>query len=220
NTLTVMYNTEKVGKESPNTLYKQADTNPNKIEIDILTSVMLFFNTTHIKITRGEIKLTYKKQTYFFEVPNDKVLKYHGTQVKVKYDPSDMSKVWIFDQYDNFICECFEAVFVNQSSAHRTENENKQIAKIDAKKKGVEKQAIKKLEQLTKPIAGTEVVHLADTYKDILNDAETLAELELFNMKNHFDASKARPMNNKQSRTEYEKSEYTTQSDLINGKRK
>lgn len=219
NELMCIHNFEKMKDLSPNELYRMGE-NPNKIQVDEVARVILFFNTTHVKVSRCEVKITYQKQNYFFSVPNEVAETYNSKRVKVKYDPFDMSKVWLFDEIDNCLCECKEILAVNHGTIDRTDAENEQIFKVEQKKKDFNRRMDEKHEKLLKPIEGKEMPTIYSTYKDVFNDGETVQFLSIANKYSEVDLSNINEMPQQNSRTEFEKSDYDKTADLLSNKNK
>lgn len=215
--ITGIYNAEKVKDISPNMLYNMAE-NPNKIEVNDLARVMLFAHTTNIKVSRSEIKLTYKKKHYFYSVPNEVAMYYNGRQVKVKYEPLELDKIWIFDECDTLLAECKEINAVPMASIDRSEADNLAIAKVDTKKKNLIKMMNAKHEEYLKPLVGKDLPHILHTYKNEINDTETSYFTMLVGKYNEVDRTTIKPINEINSRTEFERSDYDKMTDLLSGR--
>ena len=219
NELICFHNAEKVNDLSPNILYNVAE-NPDKIEIDEMARVVLFFNTTHVKMARCEVKVTYKNEKYFYSVPNEVACNYNGTRIKVKYDPFDMSKVWLFDEIDNCLCECKEIHAINQATIDRTDEDNTQMHKVEQKKKDYNNRMDNKHENFMNLVDSKELPTLYSTYKDELNNAETMQYIGLAGKFNDIDFSTVKELPQENSRTEFEKSDYDKTADLLSNKNK
>jgi Mu transposase, C-terminal len=194
------YNCKKIGKDkTPNELYKEFE-NPYKIELELLTRVILFHKTTHLTMRRGELKLTYKGKHFLYEILKaEDVLKHNLTTVKVKYDENDLSKVWLLDKYDNLICEAKEkvrtpiATFIQKTQAKNQKIIRLRQEKISKKTKILEEKGITPLT----PWA---------LNKELINNVESQYQLDHYLALNpHIDLTKIQPMPTELQKSEFEK---------------
>ena len=131
-----------------------------------------------------------------------------------------MSKVWLFDEIDNCLCECKEIHAINQATIDRTDEDNTQMHKVEQKKKDYNNRMDNKHENFMNLVDSKELPTLYSTYKDELNNAETMQYIGLAGKFNDIDFSTVKELPQENSRTEFEKSDYDKTADLLSNKNK
>lgn len=103
-------------RKSPNENYSSLiDLSRPKIELNKPDKILLTKNLKWKKVINSEIKIEYQKEKYYYQLDFEKGLKYSRDEILVAWDYSDLSKIYLFDEYMNFQEELkmYEAVPFN-----------------------------------------------------------------------------------------------------------
>jgi transposase InsO family protein len=126
--------------KAPNLVYSNMP-KPNVKVMDTIKTAIMFWTKTKHTVKRGMVKIKVRKTEYVYEIHEHELkAKLQGKQVAVRYDINDLETIMLFDLKHDFpICECKQAVSIHLSVADRTEQDEKNTAIIEAKKKSYKK---------------------------------------------------------------------------------
>lgn len=154
---------------------------------------LLFWNSRPITIRNSEVKMTIRHVEYFYSV-NDYTL--NGQTVKVYYDETDLSSVYLFGSNDECICEAKQKVLFHEAQVNQSPKDINQIMGQASHNKAVERNLLqhgKERTEAAKNAFGDEYLKLVnplEMLKDEFNNAETEQVLQYVRDNNSIDQLK------------------------------
>jgi transposase InsO family protein len=162
--------------------YKESD-KPHAIPFDnYLLQVDLLWLERQVQMKQSLVRLQVNNNNYVYRVWDGEIgLNYNGLKVIAKYDPRNMSSIYLFDAVTNTpLCEAKEAKKVPYAAANRTEADDLEIIKHKSHFDKVDRdrdQMLKDMEEKAKAQAGVDEFTLINDVrvlrKDALNSAES-----------------------------------------------
>ncbi len=197
NTMILAYNQETTDTRiAPSELFSKSE-KPYAVAVTPEKRAMLFWTNTILKVSVSQIKLTIRKQAYWYEIKDYQLREQlNGKQIRVYYDSADLSTIQIFELNGTYIGELSQTILIHEAKADATEKDrytaygHKQRNKgfdsyLDAKTKNIQ-EAGELVNPLPKPYNTLE--------KMIVNSEETKAYNEYYKRDNDIDFANNRPV--------------------------
>jgi hypothetical protein len=155
---------------------------------------LLFWNYRPIKVSRSEVKLTVRRNIYYYGVTDrSQQMSLNGQMVKVYYDETDLSRVHIFNDNDEYLCELEQKFMPHEAQANQTEKDVHHIMGQSSHKKAVARNLLKDGKDRTdkaREIVGdnmNKILNPFETLKEEFNTAETELLLEVAGLSHSID---------------------------------
>lgn len=130
--VTEFNNTSFDGELTPNQKFDTSD-KPYAIKLEPYQIADLFWKSRRVTISKGRIKITNRKQDYYFLLNNADRIKYDGSEVVVRYDERDMSEgIYAFttNELPAFLFKADIQPGFRMAKVEQTEEDSEAISKI------------------------------------------------------------------------------------------
>jgi hypothetical protein len=121
------------------------------INLNTIRYSQLFWHSREEKVGHGEVSLVMKKVIYIYQLNDDEELLYriHGTIVRIRFNPKDMTKVLVFDlKNDEYLLTLEKYRKIPKAMYERDLEDHMELNKNLAKYKSLKKKVIKKVQDI------------------------------------------------------------------------